>query len=107
MLTATTTTNDMATVAAREAKRQFGRLIDTSQREPVTIEKHGHPIAVLLSKHDYDAIQEKLADFRAWKETAHLLSTEANRTALRDSIGELTRGDGIEKTLDDLIAHER
>ncbi len=96
----------MTTVAAREAKRQFGALIDTSQREPVTIEKHGRPVAVVVSKHDYDAIQAQLADYRAWRETAHLLSTDANRDALRESIAELNRGVTTERTLDDLRAHE-
>jgi prevent-host-death family protein len=96
----------MTTVAAREAKRQFGLLIDTSQREPVTIEKHGRPVAVVVSKHDYDAIQAQLADYRAWRETAHLLSTDANREALRESVAELNRGATVEATLADLKLRE-
>lgn len=107
MVTMTTNIVDMATIAAREAKRQFGRLIDTSQREPVTIEKHGRPVAVVVSKHDYDQIQEDLADYRAWKETEYLLSTEANRTALQASIEELEEGQAVEKTMDELRAYER
>lgn len=97
----------MTTVAAREAKRQFGSLIDTSQREPVTIEKHGRPVAVVVSKHEYDAIQAQLADYRAWQETSHLLSTDANRDALHASIDELRRGETTEKTPDELQEHER
>ena len=61
----------MTTIAAREAKRLFGALIDTSQREPVTIEKHGRPVAVVVSKHDYDAIQAQLADYRSRLGAAH------------------------------------
>lgn len=96
----------MTTFAAREAKRQFGRLIDTSQREPVTIEKHGRPVAVLLSKHAYDKIQAQLAEARAWQETEHLLSTEANRKALALSAAQSERGETIGKTMDELKSYE-
>jgi len=39
----------MKDIAAREAKNRFGTLMDTAQREPVAIEKHGRPLAVLMS----------------------------------------------------------
>ena len=94
----------MTTLATREAKRHFGRLIDTSQREPVTIEKHGRPVAVVLSKHEYDRIQ---AEIRAWEETNYLLSTEANREALMDSIDQLNRGEVVEKTMEELKSAEQ
>ena len=96
----------MTTFAAREAKRHFGRLIDTSQREPVTIEKHGRPVAVVVSKHDYDAIQAQLAEARAWRETEYLLSTEANREALAESAAQSARGETIEKTMAELRSYE-
>jgi prevent-host-death family protein len=46
----------MSTFAAREAKTRFGELLDTAQREPVTIEKHGRRVAVVLSANEYDAL---------------------------------------------------
>ena len=46
----------MSTFAAREAKTRFGELLDTAQREPVTIEKHGRRVAVVLSASEYDAL---------------------------------------------------
>ena len=46
----------MSTIAAREAKLRFGELLDTAQREPVTIEKHGRRVAVVLSAAEYDAL---------------------------------------------------
>ncbi len=46
----------MKTFAAREAKNEFGRLLDTARREPVTIEKKGRPVAVLLSIEDYERL---------------------------------------------------
>ena len=47
----------MRTVAAREAKNEFGRLLDTAQREPVTIERYGRPVAVVLSIEDYERFE--------------------------------------------------
>ncbi len=43
----------MKTLGAREAKENFGSLIDTVQREPVTILKNGRPSAVVVSPEDY------------------------------------------------------
>ena len=40
-----------------DAQNRFGVLLDTAQREPVTIMKHGRPIAVLLSKQEYERLQ--------------------------------------------------
>ena len=46
----------MATIAAREAKTRFGALLDNAQREPVSIEKHGRRVAVMLSATEYDEL---------------------------------------------------
>jgi prevent-host-death family protein len=43
----------MKTVASTEAKSNFGALLDSAQRGPVTIEKKGRPVAVLISYEDY------------------------------------------------------
>jgi len=43
----------MKTFGAREAKNNFGQLMDEVQRQPVTIEKHGRPVAVIFSMHEY------------------------------------------------------
>ena len=56
----------MKTISANEAKARFGQLLDAARMEPVTIEKHGRPVAVLVSKQEYDDIQAaKLARLRA------------------------------------------
>ena len=47
----------MKTLAATEAKNEFGRLLDTAQREPVTIEKKGRPVAVVLSLEEYQRLE--------------------------------------------------
>lgn len=48
-------------LSAREAKIHFGELLDMAQRQPVTIEKHGRPVAVVLSLPDF-ARYEQLED---------------------------------------------
>ena len=45
----------MKTMPAAEAKTNFGALLDTAQREPVTISKKGRPVAVMMSIQDYEA----------------------------------------------------
>lgn len=39
----------MLVLAAAEAKNNFGKMIDIVQKEPVTIEKKGRAVAVILS----------------------------------------------------------
>jgi antitoxin Phd len=51
----------LKTVAAKEAKQSFGRLLDDAQHEPVRIERNGRPVAVLLSMAEYELF-EKLED---------------------------------------------
>ena len=69
----------MQSIAAKEAKTHFGELIDKAQREPVSIEKYGRPVAVIMSSEEYRQI--KLERLRA-----------------RLAIGEvqLDRGEGID-----------
>ena len=56
----------MQVISAHEAKARFGRLLDTARMEPVTIEKHGRPVAVLVSKEEFDESQaRKLEMLRA------------------------------------------
>ncbi|MFV2061260.1 MAG: type II toxin-antitoxin system Phd/YefM family antitoxin [Gammaproteobacteria bacterium] len=47
----------MKAIPAKEAKNRFGELMDTVQREPVTIEKHGRPVAVILSETEYEKMK--------------------------------------------------
>lgn len=39
----------MDTIAAADAKTNFGALLDKAQREPVTISKNGRAVAVVMS----------------------------------------------------------
>ncbi len=47
----------MKAVSAKDAKNRFGELMDTVQREPVSIEKHGRPVAVVLSEVAYEKMK--------------------------------------------------
>lgn len=42
-----------------EAQNRFGQLLDTAQREPITITRRGRPIAVLVAIQDYVAMQQE------------------------------------------------
>ena len=44
-------------MAAKEAKDSFGILLDTAQREPVTITKKGREVAVLVSREEFERYQ--------------------------------------------------
>ena len=69
----------MKTIAAKDAKNKFGEMLDTVQREPLIIEKHGRAVAVVMSAQEYQ--QMKLERLRA-----------------KLAVGEeqLDRGEGIE-----------
>lgn len=93
----------MDTFAASEAKNHFGRLLDTAQREPVTIARKGRPVAVLLSKHEYDLMQRELQEARSEAETALLMRGE-NGARLMESVAQLEAGEVVEKTAGELDA---
>ena len=77
----------MKTFSAKEAKQHFGELMDTVQREPVSIEKHGRPVAVMISEVEYE--QMKLERLRAMVEVG---------------IAEADRGEFADYSLDKLQA---
>lgn len=56
----------MTKMSANTAKARFGELLDKARREPVTIEKHGRPVAVVLSTEEYEELEAlKLSQLRA------------------------------------------
>jgi prevent-host-death family protein len=56
---------DMQTLSARDAKYNFGRLIDTARAEPVTVEKHGRPVVVVLAIEEYQRLKMIESEHRA------------------------------------------
>ncbi len=77
----------MKTFSAKEAKQHFGELMDTVQREPVSIEKHGRPVAVMLSEVEYEEMK-----------------LERLRSALAVGEAELDRGEFADYSLESLQA---
>ena len=47
----------MQSISAHDAKARFGQLLDAARLEPVTINKHGRAVAVILSKEEFDAFE--------------------------------------------------
>ena len=47
----------MKNFSAGDAKNKFGLLIDTARAEPVVIEKHGRPVAVVCSIEEFERLQ--------------------------------------------------
>ncbi|PKQ08491.1 MAG: type II toxin-antitoxin system prevent-host-death family antitoxin [Alphaproteobacteria bacterium HGW-Alphaproteobacteria-10] len=49
----------MKTFSAREAKYNFGRLIDIARAEPVVIEKHGRPVVVVVAVEEFERLTRR------------------------------------------------
>ena len=47
----------MQTLSAKDAKYNFGRLIDTARAEPVTVEKHGRAVVVVIAVEEYERLK--------------------------------------------------
>jgi antitoxin Phd len=68
----------MITKTSAEAQNQFGQLLDTVQREPVAITRHGRPAAFVISPREMEELQDVrekwrkgiAADWEAWREKA-------------------------------------
>ncbi|MDX1572365.1 MAG: type II toxin-antitoxin system Phd/YefM family antitoxin [Xanthomonadales bacterium] len=47
----------MKEVTARNAKNQFGQLLESAQRGPVRVTRRGRPVGVLLSEEQYQRLR--------------------------------------------------
>jgi prevent-host-death family protein len=48
---------EMRALSAKDAKYNFGRLIDMARAEPVTIEKHGRAVVVVVAVEEYERLK--------------------------------------------------
>ena len=56
----------MENIAAKEAKTHFGDMLLRVQREPISINKNGKPVAVIMSNEEYEYLEKlKLERLRA------------------------------------------
>jgi prevent-host-death family protein len=59
----------MQSVSAYDAKARFGQLLDRAGREPVVIERHGLAVAVVLSKEEYDELNDSSSNITVRRST--------------------------------------
>jgi prevent-host-death family protein len=63
----------MVKVTSVDAQNRFGQLIDTAQRETITVTRHGRPVAFIVSPHDMEELLDArrrrsraVAELEAW-----------------------------------------
>lgn len=44
-------------MSAKDPKNAFGRLVDTARAEPVTVQKHGRGVIVVMSVEEYERLK--------------------------------------------------
>jgi prevent-host-death family protein len=44
-------------MSAKEAKNNFGLLLDTARAAPVVIEKHGRPVVVVVAVEEFERLK--------------------------------------------------
>lgn len=53
----------MQTLTANDAKRNFGELLLSAQREPVKVSKNSKDVVVVMSIKDYEELEAMKADY--------------------------------------------
>ena len=82
----------MKEITARNAKNQFGQLLESAQRGPVRVTRRGRPVGVLLSEEQYQRLRGI-----AWERVASTV----------DTMRQQAEGKGLtEETLARLLADE-
>ena len=51
--------SEMKSMSAKDAKNAFGLLIDTALAEPVSVEKHGRAVVVVISVEEFERLKRK------------------------------------------------
>jgi len=46
----------MKALSAREAKYNFGRMIDLARSQPLVVEKHGRPVVVVMAVEEFEKL---------------------------------------------------
>ena len=73
----------MRQISAREAKNQFGQLLDAAQRGPVHVTKNGRPVSVMISVEQYARLRGAAWD--ALNETMDRMAKRAGERGLTDA----------------------
>lgn len=83
----------MITVTSVDAQNRFGQLLDTVQREPVTITRHGRTAAFVISPRDMQELQDArhkrslaIDAFDAWSQKAAASALPAAASLTDDEV---------------------
>jgi len=86
----------MIKMSSVEAQNRFGQLLDTVQREPVAITRHGRPTAFVVSPQEMDELldarrkrRKALADLEAWSTEARKRATPAAAALTDEDVNRL------------------
>jgi antitoxin Phd len=86
----------MLTVSSMDAQNRFGQLLDTVQREPVTITRHGRTAAFIVSPQDMADLQDvkaKRTQAVQWFEDFFAQAEAAKSSDMRAAARQLTDAD--------------
>ena len=80
----------MTTLTSKDAQNRFGAVLDTAQREPVTITRRDRPVAVVLSPERYaelEALEDSVWAARAKKAAkSGFLGTEETKEFMKRAL---------------------
>jgi prevent-host-death family protein len=86
----------MISMTSVEAQNRFGRLLDTVQREPISITRHGRPAAFIVSPQDMDELLDSrrkrsraISELTEWNRTAKQRTTAASERLTDDEVNRL------------------
>jgi len=78
----------MKTMTSVEAQNRFGQLLDTAQREPVAITRHGRPTAFIVSPQEMEELlsarrkrSKAVAELEEWSARARRSLSPAQAAA--------------------------
>ena len=86
----------MVSITSVDAQNKFGQLLDTVQREPVSITRHGRPAAFIVSPRDMDELLDArrkrsraVAELTEWSKKAKQKATAAAAKLTDDDVNRL------------------
>lgn len=72
------------TIRATDASNRFGQLLDMARSEPVTIEKKGRPVAVVLAIEEFQRMEAELEHFADIRLQQSISDMDAGRTSFAE-----------------------
>ena len=88
----------MATMTSVDAQNHFGQLLESAQREPVVITRHGRPAAFVVSASEMADLVElrrrrkqAAREFAAWRRQAKKTTRRAAASLSDDAIHKMVR----------------